>query len=177
MSKVIVVLVGNIGSGKTTLTKVAVDMGWIAIARDGLRYAIGSGKYIFNPDYEPIIHEANVTFFRRFTDLGVNIVMDETNITRGNRKAYIHHGHEQGYKVVAVEFHRWPKDVAIARRLSNNHGENDRAIWTMVWERNNQHYQAPTKEEGFDEVIQLKGDNSEAELTRLLQGLTNGSNA
>ena len=59
MSKLIV-MVGNIGAGKTTLSRQLVQRGHIIVSKDSIRYMIGSGNYVYRPDCEPVITEATL---------------------------------------------------------------------------------------------------------------------
>ena len=62
--KNLIILVGNIGSGKSTYAKKYQKKGYIVIARDQLRYAIGGGEYIFNTKYEPLIWKTEYYLFK-----------------------------------------------------------------------------------------------------------------
>ena len=151
-TKQLIILVGNIGSGKSTLTRKYIEKGYIAIARDYIRYAIGEGKYIFNPNYEPIIWGTEQYMFTRFMDLGVNIVVDEVGVSRRTRKAYIHYAQIKKYKIIAIVLPRYSQEEAVNHRMKNPHGQNDRRLWENVWEKFDAIYTEPTKAEGFDEI-------------------------
>lgn len=124
--KELIILVGNIGSGKSTLAKNYVCQDYVAIARDYLRYAIGEGKYIFNPKYEPIIYRAEQYMFKQFIDLGVNIVVDEVGVCRKFRKSYIPYAKENDYRIVAVVLPKYTQEEAVNHRMIDPHGQNDR---------------------------------------------------
>jgi len=59
--KELIILIGNLGTGKSTFAKTLVEKGYINISRDSLRYMIGAGKYIFNKEFEQSIDFAIVT--------------------------------------------------------------------------------------------------------------------
>ena len=84
MKKEVVILVGNIGTGKTTIAKKYIKYGYIAIARDYLRYSIGLGQYIFNINYESIIWKTETYMYKKFVDLGVNIIVDEVGMNKNS---------------------------------------------------------------------------------------------
>jgi len=151
----LVILVGNIGSGKSTLTKKYQEAGFVVVSRDSIRYAIGGGRYIFNPDYEPIVHQLSIVMLIQFIDLGVDIIIDETNVTSDLRNQYIILANESGYHIKCVVLPKLSKEESINRRLKNPHGDFDRNIWEQVWKRFNETYEEPDKSEGFDEVIYL----------------------
>ncbi len=160
------ILIGNIGSGKTTLVKKYQKEGYVVISRDSLRYGIGNGKYIFNYDYEPIIWNTEEYMFRKFIDLGVNIVIDEVGLTKAMRRRYIGYClncSSLGYKITAIVLPRLSMKESVDRRMQDPHGQYDRKLWEGVWTKFNKIYEKPSKNEGLDEVIFLKETKSPLE--------------
>jgi predicted kinase len=152
----LIILVGNIGSGKSTIANHYVDKGYVAIARDQLRYAIGDGKYIFDYEYEPIIWSTELFMFKRFLDLGVNVIVDEIGLTKFLRKRYIIPAKRRGYWIRVIEFPKLNMKESVDRRLNNPHGQPDRKKWNDVWKKFHKCYEKPTKDEGIDEIIKLR---------------------
>jgi len=152
MSKELIVMAGNIGTGKTTYVKNYQKEGYIVIARDTLRYAIGGGTYVFNLDYEPIVHATEKYLLRKFLDLGVNIVIDETNVTARSRRVLDVEAKQGGYKVICIVMPRLSKKDSVDRRMQNPHDCPDRTVWEGVWGRFNDKYEEPKYSEGFDEI-------------------------
>jgi len=153
--KNLIILVGNIGSGKTTLAKEYVKEGYIAIARDQLRYAIGDGKYIFDSRYEPIIWQTERYLFRKFIDMRVDIIVDEVGISRRIRSRYIDYAKINGYYIIAIELPRFSKEECVKRRMRNPHDQPDKDVWNEVWEKFNEGYEEPSEDEGIDKVIRI----------------------
>lgn len=153
--KHIIVLVGNIGAGKTTHIRNAkyVENGYVVIARDRLRYSIGGGDYVFNPEFEPTIFATEKYMFRKFLDLGVNLIIDEVGVSRKMREVYIKEAKQRGYICVCKEMPRLSKKTSVDRRLQDPHGQPDRELWEGVWEKFDSLYEKPTHEEGFDLII------------------------
>lgn len=151
--KEVVILVGNIGTGKTTVAKKYINYGYIAIARDYLRYAIGLGEYRFDPNYEPIIWQTETYMYKKFVDLGVNIVIDEVGMSKKLRKKYIKYAKNRGYKMTAVVTENLSMKKAVDRRMKDPHGEFNRKIWEKVWTNFNKIYEVPTLKEGFDRIM------------------------
>lgn len=156
MKKELIVLVGNIGSGKSTYVKYLQKKGYIVIARDMLRYAIGGGEYVYNLEYEPTIFATEKYMLRKFLDLGKNIVIDEIGISISLRAIYIREAKQRGYKVTCIEMPRLSKEESVNRRMQNPHGQNDREIWEGVWERFDLLYEPPLSCEGFDKILCIK---------------------
>ncbi len=155
--KELIVLVGNIGSGKSTTARKYIDKGYVAIARDYLRYAIGEGKYIFNRDYESIIWRTERFMLRKFMEVGINIVSDEVGVSRKFRKMYLKYGKEYGYTTKAVVMPRLSMKESVDRRMNDPHGQFNRGLWEEVWTKFDKQYQVPDLQEGFNEVITLTG--------------------
>ena len=155
MKKELIILIGNIGAGKSTLAKGYVEQGYVIIARDALRYGIGGGKYIFNLDYEPLVFATELYMFKKFVDIGVKIAIDEIGISKEMRKRYIHYAKRAGYNITAVVLKKLSKKESVDRRMQNPHGQFDRKIWDIIWEKFDKLYEFPTKKEGFNTIIKL----------------------
>ena len=156
MIKEVVILVGNIGSGKSYYTKKYQKKGYVVISRDQLRYAIGNGNYVWNIDYEPTIWSSELYMYRRFIELGINIIVDEVGVTKTLRQRYIKYAKEYSYKVKAIVMPRLSMLKAVRRRIKDPHGQFDAEIWKQLWFKFDVVYEKPTKKEGFDSIKYLK---------------------
>jgi len=156
MKKELIILIGNIGTGKSIYAKRYQKLGYIVIARDQLRYAIGGGNYIFNRFYEPIIWRTELYLYKKFIDTKVNIIVDEVGINKAMRQRYISYAKKRGYKITAIEMPRFCMGEAVARRMINPHGQPDYKLWCQVWTKFEAQYEEPSKEEGFKEIIKIK---------------------
>lgn len=153
--KQLILLVGNIGSGKSTYSRKYQKKGYVVIARDTLRYAIGGGEYVFNYDYEPIIWKTELYLYRKFIDLGKNVLVDEVGITKQVRKRYISYAKKRGYKIVVIEMPRLSMSEYVNRRMQNPHGQPDYNLWNQVWTKFDSQYEVPSKDEGIDKIIKV----------------------
>ncbi len=155
-SKNLIILIGNIGSGKSTYISKYQKKGYVTIVRDQLRYAIGGGQYIFNYDYEPIVWKTELYMFKKFIDLGTAVIIDEVGVTKQMRKRYIPYAKKNGYKIIAIEMPRFGMNEAVTRRMTNPHGQPDWNLWNQVWTKFERMYEEPNKREGFDKIIKVK---------------------
>jgi len=149
----LVITIGNIGSGKSTLAKKYQEKGYIVIARDMLRYAIGGGNYIFDDKYESIIWKTELYMLESFMELGVNIVVDEVGISRSMRLRYIVPAKDYGYTIKCHILPKLTMKEAVDRRMKSPHGQPDRKLWNKVWQKFQRMYQEPNLEEGIDKII------------------------
>lgn len=153
--KEIIILVGNIGAGKSTICKKYVKEGYTIISRDAFRYMIGAGDYIFNMELEPIIKSATQKVLIEFCKNGVPIVYDETNVSKKLRKPTIKIAKKYGYTIQCVVLPILSKEESVNRRMTNPHGQNDEKIWNLIWEQFNLIYEYPKLNEGIDNVEDL----------------------
>jgi len=153
MSKKLIVLVGNIASGKTTYARTLVKKGFISVYRDGLRYSIGSGNYVFNKKIEPIIADLHLHCLKTFLSSGYNIVVDETNVTKALRARYITAGKKNKYKIECHILPTIPVKEAIKRRMKDNFGGYSVSTWRRIYHMFSDRYEAPVISEGFDRVF------------------------
>jgi predicted kinase len=153
--KHIIILVGNIGSGKSTTAKKYVDEGYIVIARDALRYMIGAGNYIFNLEVETAIWNSELKILKEFMKLGVNIIVDEIGITKTERARYLPLIKKYKYKSTVLIMPKLSKKESVNRRMINPHGQPNRKLWEEVWKKFNIKYEEPSLAEGFNEIVKL----------------------
>lgn len=156
MEKELIVLIGNIGSGKSTYSRKYQEKGYIIISRDQIRYSIGNGVYVYNTLYEPIVWKIEDYMLRKFLDLGVNIVVDEVGVTKQMREKYLNYALISNYRVIAIEMPRFSMEQSVERRLTNPHGQYNKQLWEKVWQKFDTCYEAPIKAEGFHEIIRLE---------------------
>lgn len=149
------ILIGNIGSGKSTYIRNNLSTG-VVINKDSIRYGLGGGKYLFDLNLEPIVHSTSIYLTRKLCENETPIlILDETNVIRKGRKSFIKIAKEYGYKVIALNFPYLEKKEAVDRRMTNPHDQPDRKIWEGVWSKFNRQYQEPFLTEGYDEIIQI----------------------
>ena len=150
------IMVGNIGGGKSTYIKNNFPDARV-ISKDGIRYSLGGGTYIFDTNIEHIVHYTTIYLTKNLCANQIDtLVLDETNVQKKGRKQFIKIAKENGYLVIAVRLPNFPKEIAVDRRLSNPHDQWERTVWEGVWDKFQNKFQAPTLEEGFDEIIQVE---------------------
>lgn len=149
----LVILVGNIGNGKTTIAKKYVKKGYIAVSRDSVRQMFAAEDYMFNPDIEPIVFKVERHALLGLLQEGLNVVVDETNIVPKSRSRTIALGQEYHCKIIAHVVHRLTRDESVKRRMEGNPRGYTAKKWGEVWDLFDKGYNEPILKEGFHEII------------------------
>lgn len=146
---------GNIGSGKTTLSKKYAEWGYVIISRDRLRYNIGAGNYVFKPQLEAAIWQTEIDMVYNFLKLGVDIFVDEVGVSREMRARYIRviQARFPEYQRICIQMPHYTMKKSVDRRMQDPHGCFDRKIWEGVWKKFEMLYEIPNKDEGFHKII------------------------
>lgn len=153
--KIIIILVGNIGNGKSTIVKELVDRNYICVCRDQIRYAIGGGTYKFDKKLESSVWNIETQMLHEFMKKDFNIVVDEVGVSKQYRSKYIELAKKYGYKSIVMVLPRLSMKESVDRRMKNPHGQPDRKLWEEVWTKFNNKYQEPSLDEGMDKIIHL----------------------
>lgn len=75
------------------------EEGAVIVSKDAIRYMLGAGNYIFNPDYEQGIHAVACELVDNLMyDGAEKIIIDETNMTQDERSNYLFYANERKYK-------------------------------------------------------------------------------
>lgn len=151
----IIVMVGNIGSGKSTTIKLLKEKGLphIVVSRDALRYMIGAGKYTFDINLEKAIWDSEKRILENFMLLHRPIIVDEVGVSKKMRARYIKLAKRFGYSMQVICMPMLDKKTCVDRRMNNPHDTPDRAVWESVWDKFNRLYQKPELKEGIDKII------------------------
>ena len=99
------ILVGLIGSGKSTWAREkAKEDNTVIINKDAIRQMF-KGDYFFHEDYERLVDQMSKICFLKALQKGFNVIIDETNITKKKRAAYVETVKEHYYMIdEPVEF-------------------------------------------------------------------------
>jgi predicted kinase len=155
-NKHIVIMTGNIGSGKSTLVNFYIEDNYSCVCRDGLRYMLGNGQYKFERIKEPVIWKTEKFMIEEFMKAEMNVVVDEVGVSKQLRKPYVELAKKYGYTITAIVMPKLTKKESVDRRMKNPHGQPNRKLWEEVWTKFNRIYTEPSKKEGFNEIIHIR---------------------
>lgn len=156
----LIIMIGNIGSGKSTIARQYSSQGYIVVGRDELRSMLNGGKYQFRSQLEPVIQAGVVAMLESLMDQGHNIVLDQTSMSQNNRRMFIQLGKDYGYDVFAFVMPVIEMSECIRRRMQDASRNMDLDAWARVWTRFDESYEEPTVQEGFDDIIEGASDDS-----------------
>jgi len=156
------ILVGNVGSGKSKwAAKNYERLNACIVSKDSIREMV-HGEYIYREKQEKMIHEIAiqlcVTFMRQFKK---NVIFDDANMTKKERLEIIKYIEKRRLVI--------PTNLEIKYRCLNfiEHGHNlewrmkdnrgySRYYWARVYQILRDQYQAPTMDEGYDAIEEVK---------------------
>lgn len=150
-----IILIGNIGAGKSTHVRKLVGEGYRIVSKDAIRYMLGGGEYIFDEKLEEVVHKVAIDTLKYLLDKGYSIAIDETNMSKEKRQEYLNHVIHFRYVRTALLLPKISKEESVRRRLGSNHGDTSKEVWEDVWEIKNNEYEEPTYDEGFHNIIRL----------------------
>lgn len=154
MSSNVILMCGIIGAGKSTWAKELVkssDYKTVIINRDAIREMF-CGEYKYIDELEGIVRKTAEATLKECIDSGVDIIIDETNITKAIRKRWLDliYNISKETDVICVYCHEKEKNVE--RRMQNPKGQS-RDVWEKVYKNMFESFEEPDISEGFNVVM------------------------
>jgi len=160
--KQVLFLVGFPGSGKSTFIKKMKaknpDFDYVVISNDGvLEKKAAELGLDYNDAYDKIsfidvLRPAYEKELKRAIKHGRNIIIDDTNLKRADRKNALDK-FPNDYKKIAVVFNIPPDELE--KRLKQREERTGKHIPDEAIEKMREYYIIPSKEEGFDKIITI----------------------
>ena len=144
------VLVGNIGSGKSTYAKSRARSGAIVVSEDSIVMDVHGGKYDrYHDDLKPLYRSVETTIFQLAVALHRDVIIDKTNMTRQQRARWITLAQSLDADVRCMWWRGPEKPNAISRRMLGDARGITRQKWEEVYDRKAAEFEEPRMEEGF----------------------------
>lgn len=151
----ITLLVGFPGSGKSTYVQ-GLNPGFVTICPDEFRKII-TGRDFFGP-LEEIVWFNVKTTAKILLSQDIDILVDATNLTVGQRAMWIKLAQEYGTTADCIWF-QTPYEECLRR----NRGR-DRVVPDNVMEQMKEMFQPPTQDEGFYKIVVHGGEDDRGRL-------------
>ncbi len=154
--KFLILLIGHPLVGKSTFIKNKLNnLDFNLISRDNIILELSSTKK-YNSAWDEVNHKEVDRILNERIDNSIlnneSVVIDMTNLTKKRRKGFINRFND--YYKVGILFDILSSDEIKSRNEKRNNEEskyiNESIINTMI-----SSYQTPTKEEGFDKIINV----------------------
>jgi len=166
----LVLMVGNIGTGKTSTTNRLMDAAdilenrnVIVVSVDCLATILNNGHYgpdIWTDRHWQLYAVAKQHIVREALARDFDVIVDGSHMSKANRKAYIDIAKEFDDIIVDGYLHTYPD--GLARRITNPKSEHTSIEkWTEVYKIFEDMYEEPTLDEGIDNITIVKGINNE----------------
>lgn len=136
----LIVLVGNIGTGKSTYRKTKFNSGEVIICPD--EWGLNDGDEI---------ERRIVNTLDKALENGETVVVDGNNVTKARRDFFLFFAREHKAKATIIDFGKG--DVKSLERRIQSSPENSRSQWEQIHLSNQEKYQQPDESEKFDEII------------------------
>ena len=148
MQKTVVILMGLQASGKSTFYKKYLESDFVRVNLDSLRSRRNESALI-----EDCLQK------------GLSFAVDNTNPTKMDRKRYIEHAKQSGYKIVGY-FMQSKIKVCVQRNALR---EGNACVPETAIAATSNKLELPSYEEGFDELYFVKTDGAEMVVTKWVE--------
>lgn len=150
---IMIILVGNIGLGKSTLAKKFAERGDIIISFDSMITSINGGSYsLYNELRRGFYRELRNRVISCAVNRGYNVVIDDANMTVHARKLLIRMAKKANMFVMCYDFGEGTQ-LGLKRRMKHNKGY--AGSWVKVYKKLKRSYVKPTINEGFDDLLEV----------------------
>lgn len=147
IKKSFIILVGNIGAGKTHLAEKFSKEGLIHVDIDKI------GMSLEGEISAQSLSDSVNKIFIDLIDNNESIVMDGNFLTVMGRKFFCTYSKQKGYKVICYDF--GPGDEHQLMRRVKNNLEKKESEWRLLFQHKFNEYETPTKNEPIDEIIEI----------------------
>lgn len=148
----LIIMVGNIGSGKSFLASKLAQNGSVVVNMDNIQQGLAGGEYgIYDPNKKDIYHAVEIITIATALDHGFDVVIDRTNMDKKTRKRFIDLGKKYTDGIICYDYGPGGRE-GLKRRLENPHGI-PASQWSQVFDVMCDRYEKPVLDEGFSQIL------------------------
>jgi predicted kinase len=150
------IMVGNVGCGKSTRAhKLAERSGAVVICMDEIQKMVAGGDYgAYDPNKRDLYQTIEETAFTKSMVMGLDIVIDRTNMDRRTREKWIAMARSGGYHVCIHDFGSGTEEH-LKRRQDDPRGVMPET-WQGVFDAMKAKYERPENAEGAELIVRLR---------------------
>jgi predicted kinase len=151
----LIVLMGNIGSGKSTFARKLADEGAVIVDLDSIVTMVHGGNYKgYKEEWKGLYKVIQSAIISTAIKNNKDIAIDDSNMKKSRRQSLIHLGEFWQLKVICYDFGPGTEE-GLKRRMKQLKGHKPE-YWVPVYKKLKNQYERPTIEEGFDEINGVK---------------------
>jgi len=156
---VVYILVGLPCSGKSTWRQkfLQSNEAHVCSSDDVIDRLCAGAGLTYNEGFQKFVGQAGAIFNSDVAQgfkSGENLIIDRTNMGAKARRKFLQLADKHGYRKVAVNF--IVTDSVIEQRMKDRFEKTGKSVPDFVMKNMASNYDAPTKSEGFDEIITVR---------------------
>lgn len=150
------IMVGNIGTGKSTTSKLLMADDTMYVSEDLIAPMMTDGRYdqgVWTPAHFRIYRKVKLAAADSALQNGYHVIVDGTNIAVENRAKYIEVAKKHKATVIVYTF--LDAKFGLENRLRNHRGTPPEA-WQAIHDELERKFELPVKDEGIDKIIVIE---------------------
>lgn len=145
-------MVGNIGTGKSLIARKLMIDGAKVVNMDTIQRMFSGGDYgRYDKHAKPLYHATESAAIETALQLGLDVVIDRTNMDQERRARFIEMASDHNAYVIAYDFGAGDEQ-ALNRRLVSPR-KVPQVTWRGVFDYMQSSYEEPSLDEGISEII------------------------
>lgn len=155
-ASMIELLVGMVGSGKSTYARKRAEEGWFIVCHDDIVRMVHGRNYYWS-NFSPIYRAIEESAVRSAHGYCLDVVVDRTSLRRHERERWIKIAKDLEDKIDAVVFPFEHHEIHAQRRFDDDPRGSSLEAWTSVTRTHGMNASVPDESEGFRKIVYPSG--------------------